>query len=238
MLSENILTGPTLPDKTVCFTFDDGPGKPSFKNKGPKTLKIAQYLHGEGIVATFFMVGKYIKKYPEVVKQVKELGHIIGHHTTNHPDMNSLFSKGKNLAPELAVTEHLIKEFITDKHIYFRPPFGRWNAEMSKQLNKDLKTDLNYIGPIGWHIDGSDWWFWSKFDKDAAIKCAEHYLKLIRAEKKGIILMHDSNANKLWGVIRRWNSKTLETVKMVVTELKKEGYSFVSLDQINFEIPA
>lgn len=239
MLAENILTGSILPEKTVCLTFDDGPGQPFFKNTGPKTLEVAKYLHDEGIVATFFMVGKYIKKYPEIVKQVKELGHIIGHHTTNHPDMNREFSKGKSMVPELAETEQLIKEYITNNIIYFRPPFGRWNSEMSKQLNKGLQTKFNYLGPIGWHIDGSDWWFWSKFDKGAATKCAEHYLKLIRAEKKGIILMHDSSANRyIWAPIRKWNNKTLETVKIVVSELKKEGYSFVSLDEINFEVLA
>lgn len=238
MLAENVLTGSTLPEKTVCFTFDDGPGQPFFNTTGPKTLEIAKYLHDEGIVATFFVVGKFVKKYPDIIKQVKKLGHIIGHHTTSHPDMNKEFNKGKNMVPELAETEQLIKEQVANNTIYFRPPFGRWNSEMCMQLNQGLQTEFNYIGPIGWHIDGSDWWFWSKFDKDAAIKCAEHYLKLIRAEKKGIILMHDSNANKLWGIIRNWNNKTLETVKMVVSELKKEGYSFVSLDQINFEVPA
>jgi peptidoglycan/xylan/chitin deacetylase (PgdA/CDA1 family) len=236
MLDNTILLGSTLPPKTVCLTFDDGPGKPIYKNIGPKTLEVAVYLHSEGIVATFFMVGKFIKKYPGIVKQVKELGHIIGHHTTNHPDMNSAFSKGKNLLPELLETEHLIKDYISNNTIYFRPPFGRWNKEMSIQLNNGLNSNFNYIGPIGWHIDGSDWWFWSKFDKDAAEKCAEHYLKLIRAHEKGIILMHDSSANRyFWAPIRKWNNKTLETLKIVVKALKEEGYSFVGLDQISFD---
>lgn len=238
MLAENVLTGTTLQEKTVCLTFDDGPGQPFFNQTGPKTLEVAKYLHEEGIVATFFMVGKYIKKYPDIVQQVKALGHIIAHHTTNHPDMNKAFSKGKNLVPELAETETLIAKHITNNTIYFRPPYGRWNSDLSKQLNQGLQTKLNYIGPIGWHIDGSDWWFYSKFDKDAVTKCSEHYLKLIREAKKGIILMHDSSANFLWAPIRKWNNKTLETVKIVVSELKKEGYSFVSLDDINFEIPA
>ena len=62
MLDKNILLGSALPYKTVCLTFDDGPGQPIYKNNGPKTLMIAEYLHNEGIIATFFMVGKLIKK--------------------------------------------------------------------------------------------------------------------------------------------------------------------------------
>ncbi len=237
MLSENILMGSALSEKTICLTFDDGPGKPYLKKTGPQTLEIAKYLHSEGIVATFFMVGKYIKIFPEIVRAVYELGHIIGNHTTSHPDMNRSFSKGKNMTSELKETEDLIAEF-TNNNMYFRPPFGRWNSEMCKQLNSELKSTINYIGPIGWHIDGSDWWFWSKIDKNAAAKCATHYLKLIRTEKKGIVLMHDSSANRfIWAPIRKWNNKTLETVKIVVSTLKNEGYSFVSLNDIQFKNP-
>ena len=57
MLAENILTGATLPDKTVCFTFDDGPGQPTFKNKGPKTLEVAiSCMHAIEVVSSLVSV--------------------------------------------------------------------------------------------------------------------------------------------------------------------------------------
>jgi peptidoglycan/xylan/chitin deacetylase (PgdA/CDA1 family) len=236
MLADKILKGSELPSKTLCFTFDDGPGKSSSKNFGPKTLEVAKYLQEEGIVATFFMVGKFVKSYPEVVREVKNLGHIIGSHTYSHPDMNKEFNKGKNLVSELKKTENLLKEFVDDNTLYFRPPFGRWNIPLSEQINKELSTNLNYCGPIGWQIDGSDWYFWSSSDKDRVTKCAENYLKLIKSEGKGIILMHDSSANRnfIWAFIRQRYNQSLELLKIVVPELKKEGYSFVSLKDIQF----
>jgi peptidoglycan/xylan/chitin deacetylase (PgdA/CDA1 family) len=237
MLADKILMGSELPEKTLCFTFDDGPGKSSSKNIGPQTLEVARYLKDEGIIATFFMVGKFIKKYPEIVREVKSLGHIIASHTYSHPDMNKEFNKGKNLVKELKKTEQLLLEFIEDTTLYFRPPFGRWNSELSDQLNNGLSTDLKYSGPIGWHIDGSDWYYWSNRDKDRAANCAENYLKLIRAEGKGIVLMHDSSANRnfIWAFIRQRYNQSLEMLKIIVPILKKEGYSFVSLKEISFE---
>lgn len=237
MLADKILMGSELPEKTLCFTFDDGPGKSSSKIFGPQTLEVARYLKDEGIIATFFMVGKFIKKYPEIVRVVKNLGHIIGSHTYSHPDMNKEFNKGKNLVSELKKTELFLKEFVDDKTIYFRPPFGRWNIALSEQLNKELSTELTYSGPIGWHIDGSDWYYWSNRDKDRAKQCAENYLRLIRTEGKGIVLMHDSSANRnfIWAFIRQRYNQSLVMLKIIVPALKKEGYSFVSLKDISFE---
>lgn len=237
MFADKILTGSTLPEKTLCLTFDDGPGKSYSKNFGPQTLAVAQYLKEEGIVATFFMVGKFIKSYPDIVREIKNLGHIVGSHTYSHPDMNKEFNKGINLVSEISKTEKLLKEFIDEDYIYFRPPFGRWNIPLCEQINKELITNYKYIGPIGWHIDGSDWYYWSSRDKDRVTKCAANYLKLIRSEGKGIILMHDSSANRnfIWAFIRQRYNKSLALLQQIIPILKEEGYTFIGLNEIKFE---
>lgn len=235
MFSDKLLIGSELPEKTLCLTFDDGPGRSLSKNRGVKTLELAKYLQKEGIVATFFMVGKFVKRYPEVVKEVKKLGHIIGSHTYNHPEMVKHFNKGKNIVSELAKTENLIKDYSDNNTIYFRPPHGRWDPSISNKLNHDLVTSINYIGPVGWEIDAGDWIFWSKKDADAAPKCAEAYLKIIHEKKRGILLMHDSTADRnfVWAYIRRRNNKTLQTIKILIPQLKNDGYSFIGLNEVS-----
>ena len=57
MYSTLPFTGTSMPDKTLCLTFDDGPGETNGESKGPRTLELAQYLHAEGIAATFFVLG-------------------------------------------------------------------------------------------------------------------------------------------------------------------------------------
>jgi len=236
MFSEKMLTGPVLANKTICLSFDDGPGSSFFKNKGPNTLALAQYLQSEGIVASFFMVGQFIKKFPKIVQVVKDLGHIIGSHTYSHPNMVKAFINGKDLVAEMSTTEKLLLPYTKNQPIYFRPPHGYWNAAISEQLNNHLKSADNHIGPIGWTIDAGDWMYWSNFNKDSAKKCADAYLKMITENKGGIVLMHDSNAdrNLIKAIIRRHNNRTLDAIKIMVPTLKNLGYQFISLDQINF----
>jgi hypothetical protein len=49
--------------------------------------------------------------------------------------------------------------------------------------------------------------------------------------------MHDSSANRnfIWAFIRQRYNQSLELLKIIVPELKKEGYSFVGLNEIQFE---
>lgn len=236
MFSEKMLKGPALTHKTICLSFDDGPGVSYSINKGPNTLALAQYLQSEGIVASFFMVGCFIKKFPKIVQAVKDLGHIIGSHTYSHPNMVKAFMNGTDLVSELTKTENLLLPYSNNQPLYFRPPHGYWNTAISQHLNNHLKSANNYLGPIGWTIDAGDWMYWSKFDKDGAKKCAAAYLKMITENNGGIVLMHDSNAdrNLIKAIIRRHNNRTLDAIKIIVPTLKKLDYQFISLDEINF----
>ena len=39
----------TVPAKTLCLTYDDGPGATTGNGPGPRTAQLAEYLHNEGI---------------------------------------------------------------------------------------------------------------------------------------------------------------------------------------------
>ena len=85
MFSIGPITAVNLPEKTLCLTFDDGPGETIGDGPGPKTLELARYLHDEKITACFFMTGIHLVKYPAYsAQQVSELGHIIGNHSFTH----------------------------------------------------------------------------------------------------------------------------------------------------------
>lgn len=64
-------------DKKAYLTFDDGPTSKC-------TEKILDILKSENIKATFFVVGKHVKEYPEIVKREYEEGHYIANHGYNH----------------------------------------------------------------------------------------------------------------------------------------------------------
>ncbi|MDF2686733.1 MAG: polysaccharide deacetylase, partial [Clostridia bacterium] len=70
-------------EKIIYLTFDAG-----YENGN--TEKILNILKEEEVPAAFFLVGHYFNTNPELVKRMTEDGHIVGNHTSSHPDMSKI----------------------------------------------------------------------------------------------------------------------------------------------------
>jgi peptidoglycan/xylan/chitin deacetylase (PgdA/CDA1 family) len=70
----------TLPlaDKEVVLTFDNGP-LPPYSNK------ILDILTSECVKATFFIIGRMARQFPDVVRREYATRYSIGAHSQNHP---------------------------------------------------------------------------------------------------------------------------------------------------------
>lgn len=64
-------------EKEIAFTFDDGPD-PCY------TPELLDLLKEHGIKATFFVLGKKAKQYPELIERMHREGHQIGIHNYTH----------------------------------------------------------------------------------------------------------------------------------------------------------
>jgi len=223
------LNGAGLPPKTLCLTFDDGPGETAGDGPGPKTVRLAEYLAGEGLFVTFFFTGRHIAQYPGETQRVLQLGHTIGNHTYNHPDFlkPKSFEDGETMITEIEKTQQLISRFYNSKNIYFRAPYGSWSPEIADILNSQLSNDVNYIGPIGWDVNENDWLYW--LNSLSPEECADAYLQSIEKTGRGIVIMHDSTTDN---ETMRLNNRTYETVKILIPQLKSRGYQFVRLNEI------
>lgn len=58
----------------VALTFDDGPNP-------PRTEQVLAILAHEHARATFFLMGKWVERFPETVRRIMAGGHVIGNHT-------------------------------------------------------------------------------------------------------------------------------------------------------------
>jgi peptidoglycan/xylan/chitin deacetylase (PgdA/CDA1 family) len=229
MFSLNQLIGSHLTEKTLCLTFDDGPGETPNDGPGPKTLPLAEYLYKENISATFFCVGQHIELYPTILPELDKLNHFVGHHTYSHPNMTELFDTGQRpkILEEMITTDELIRNQVPNKRIYFRAPYGHWNPDLSIILNREFEQANNYQGPFLWDMNANDYSFWQ--NHQSAYECANAYLALIERVNHGLFLMHDSTANN---DEMRLNNLTFETIKILVPILKEKGYSFVGIDKL------
>lgn len=220
MYSNSSLSGQDMADKTLCLTFDDGPGE--------HTEAIGQYLYEENIRATFFVVGKYAYQHPEILQKLKDFGHLIANHTYDHPEITYYWAANGDLQNQIIRTDDLIRKYVDSSFIYFRSPYGKWSVETAKELNSDLRSTLNHIGPIHWDIGGIDCYYWS-LDRTAEEAC-DAYLSEIELKHKGIVVFHDDIADM--EIVKNKN-QTLQLLKLLIPKLKYAGYKFVCLENIN-----
>lgn len=154
-----------LSEKKIAITFDDGP-HPVYTEKLLKGLK------ERGVKATFFVLGQKAKEQPDIIKQMKEDGHIIGNHTYTHIQLRN--SNREKFRDELVLTNEVIKEITGEEVQYVRPPYGTWDKKLEEELN---------MFPVLWNVDPNDW----------CTGNADKVTKRIvdKARENSIILLHD-----------------------------------------------
>jgi peptidoglycan/xylan/chitin deacetylase (PgdA/CDA1 family) len=184
--------------KIVAITLDDGP----HKTNTLRTIELFEKYNGR---ATFLMLGKNVKLYPDIVKTVYEHGFEIGSHSWDHPDLRKLDVDGVN--KQIVDTQNEIFSITGFEPKIIRPPYGATN-DISKEVIADngLKIAL-------WNLDTEDW----KLKDANKIKDAI----VDNAFNGAVILIHDIH------------TFTIDGLEMALEELDKRGYQFVTLDTLS-----
>lgn len=217
----------TMPEMTLCLTYDDGPGATKGDGPGPRTEQLAEYLRDQGIRAAFFMVGEHAAQYADVVRRVGELNHLVANHSLEHPQLELYRVMGGDVLYQIAAADSVLSRWVDGPTTFVRPPYGGWSTELANQLGDDLVCTLGHVGPIGWDINAGDYAFWQR---EAPVEeCVDAYIEAINAARRGIVLMHDSSAGAEF--LRRRN-RTYELTRVLVPRLKDLGYRFIALDEI------
>jgi peptidoglycan-N-acetylmuramic acid deacetylase len=132
----------------IYLTFDDGGNKKSVE-------QALEVLKQNDVKCTFFVVGKYLRSYPELWKQAIEDGHQICNHTQNHKWLYELDNEGikkEILEWETTAEEVLGKDYLENmkqEYPYLRIPY---NAGGNSKRVLRIIAELGYI-PIGWNIE-------------------------------------------------------------------------------------
>lgn len=190
-------------DKVIALTFDDGP-HPIF------TPKILDILKEYNVKATFFVLGKYVEMYPEIIKRQVEEGHEIGNHTFSHINANK--ESEETVFKEFQKTEDSINNISIPATRILRPPYGILNKKIINYANK------NDYAIVLWsqRQDPKDW------SNPGAEKISS--IILSQTENGDVILLHD--------YVYFEESNTVEALKDIIPELKKRGYQFVTISEL------
>lgn len=103
-VEENIKQIYNQDQKYAYLTFDDGPSK----KVTPKVLDILKKLD---VKVNFFLVGKWVDSYPDIVKREYEEGHFLANHGYSHNN-NKLYKSRESFLTEIAKTDNAISEAI------------------------------------------------------------------------------------------------------------------------------
>lgn len=186
--------------KRVALTFDDGP-------ENYYTPRILDILHAKGVPATFFMVGKEAKLYPNMVKRIVSEGNAIGNHSWDHPKLWTL--SNAQVTQEIISTQNEIQQITGQRTTLFRPPYGRVTP-----ADVTLIHNLGYR-IIDWSVDTLDW-------KGTPAPTILQYVNK-ETSPGGIILEHC-----LAGRPGELNG-TLQALPQIIDHLKAQGYEFVTV---------
>ena len=112
-------------DHVIAVTFDASWGA----DNTPKLLDILDEYDAK---CTFFLVGLWVDKYPDMVQAIVERGHEIGNHSATHPHMSKL-SESKMLE-ELRMMSDKVEKLTGVRPTLFRPPYGDYNNSVIRTV--------------------------------------------------------------------------------------------------------
>lgn len=129
-------------DKVISVTFDASWG-------GDKTMAILDLLDQYNAKATFFLVGIWVDKYPELVQEIARRGHEIGNHSDSHAHFTQI--SDAQIRQELKDCSDKIEDLTGTRPTLFRPPYGDYNSKVITVVR-----DAGYEA-VQWSVDSLDW---------------------------------------------------------------------------------
>jgi peptidoglycan/xylan/chitin deacetylase (PgdA/CDA1 family) len=191
--------------KKLALTYDDGPND-------PHTLRLLEVLAKHNVHATFFLIGKYVQKRPDIARAVVQGGHAIGNHTLSHP--NLIFTSHQQTRSELQQCQQVISDATGEVPRLFRPPFGGRRPD-TLQLARSLGLE-----PVMWNVTGWDW-------KGKPSNYIEQKIgKRIRGGD--VILLHDGSH----AVFGADHSQTVIATDRLIARYRDQGFEFVTIPQM------
>ena len=129
-------------NKAVSLTFDAAWGNED-------TKQLIDILGRYDVKATFFVVGAWVDKYPESVKQLSDAGHEIMNHSNNHEHFSKL--SADQIVTNLTTCNDKIAAVTGVVPTLFRAPYGEYDDHVIKTV-----TSMGMY-TIQWDVDSLDW---------------------------------------------------------------------------------
>jgi peptidoglycan/xylan/chitin deacetylase (PgdA/CDA1 family) len=196
------LAGPRR--REVALTLDDGPSRHT-----PEILRVLRRMHA---AATFFVIGRSARAYPQLVAAEVRAGCEVEDHTENHPPLGLLSTSAQTA--EITRAAQAIHEAGAPYPLLLRPPYGSFDQATLQILHAHRILMV----------------LWSADTKDYALPGVHRiiYTAVSGARPGAIILMHDGGGNR---------AETVAALPRIITRLRQRGFRLVTVSQLIADDP-
>lgn len=166
---------------------------------------ILSVLKANEVRATFFITGRWAKKFPELVQQIASQGHEVGNHGFSHPHVDNLNQAANQ--QEIKQTEALLRKLAGPLAApLYAPPYGEHKSHVVAAAGA-----LGYT-TILWSIDTIDW---QKGRTPAVV------LEKVtgKAHNGAIVLMHPTPASA-------------RALPVMIERLRQQGYQLIPVGEL------
>ena len=197
----------------IALTFDDGPDRRN-------TPRVLDSLREHDLKATFFVIGRQVKKNPGLLRRIVEEGHTIGNHTYDHADMSALSKE--QMRRELRSTQEAVDDALGYHYpmALMRPPYGDPYFGGSHALPEFQKVVREQkLFPVMWTIDPSDYLFGGR--PEGVVRGVVRTDKAGRKGKRDhVLLLHDTHR------------QTAEALPKIIDYYERSGRRFTGVDEL------
>jgi peptidoglycan/xylan/chitin deacetylase (PgdA/CDA1 family) len=193
----------TLPlaDHEVVITFDDGP-------LPPWSDRILDVLTAQCVKATFFIVGKMARQYPQVVRREYEAGETIGTHSQDHP-LNFAKLTGDQLSAQIDGGIASVSAALGDPNDV--APFFRVPGLRRSSVIEDALAARGLV-VFSSDADADDW-----FHHIKPAQIVARAMSRLEKRHRGILLLHDIHP------------ATVAALPLLLQALKDNGFHVVQV---------
>ncbi len=195
--------------REVALTYDDGPNDAA-------TMQLLDVLAARNVRASFFMIGRFVRERPEIVRAVHAAGHLVGNHTMTHPWL--AWQSERVIREELRGCNQALEDVLGAPVKYLRPPHG---ARRPAVLRAGRELGLTVVQ---WNVMGHDW---APIGADGVLGKVRHGMEKARRRGRGAnILLHDGYDRRM-GADR---SATVDATEHLLKEIAADGSRLVTVD--------
>ena len=193
----------------VALTFDDGPNP-------PVTEQTIAILDAHGAKGTFFVVGKWVERFPESVRRLLAGGHVVGNHThTARRHIGDYDEAETVIAHVTGAPSRYFRAHAYDYGAYFQSTVSRLPGSMV------VDADVN---PSDWNCTDAD-------------EIVRRVLEHPDLAPGSIVNLHDGAEMEDAGVRIRRAQPMLAALPRIIQGLHERGLRCVRLDELELVDP-